>query len=142
MADLSKIVEYERGFPVKLVYPAGHPQAGEEIGITWWLMHQDSPAVKKVVGRHVIADRTLTALRMSGDGEDIPDEMYLDRENEKLAAAVTKWDWGSNTFQGEKMGDVTYETALKCLIAAPWIFTQVHGASINLGNFTEGSPTH
>jgi hypothetical protein len=136
MADLSKIVEYERGFPVKLVYPAGHPQAGEEIGITWWITHQDSPAVKKVVGRHINIDRTRSALRMTGDGEDIPDEMYLDRESEKLAASVCKWEWGDNTFEGEKMGDVTYEAALKCLNAAPWIFTQVFGAHINLGNFT------
>lgn len=127
MTDIASVVDYDSEVAVEIRNPIGKR---DKMGLTIWVRHVDCDAALQAVRR---AD-TLDNLAALTDQKGGP----TDRTVLMVAACVSRWDWGANTFDGETP-DCTLENAIKVLTRAKWMVPQLLPKASDLANFT-GKP--
>lgn len=134
MADLSKLVEYDRPHPVRIYTPNG-----DDTGIVINVVSQDSQRVVKAV-RELQADAWKS--EASGDGEAFASVLAA-RERIILINCIDSWDWGEHSFE-----HITTETPATLenrtfLIDHPnawWIKSSLSAGCAVIENFTNPLP--
>ncbi|TPW26036.1 hypothetical protein [Pararhizobium mangrovi] len=129
--DVSNLVNYEHHYPLELV----HPVTEEKIGITVQIRSVESDEAKRVLRKQLdkLYERRQRGKMIKGSAE-------IDREVEKVAACIAGWDWGDNTWHGEKP-EFSTEKATEIPHSEGWIFGQVNEAANDISNFTPASAT-
>lgn len=129
--DIAALFNYEQTFPLELVNPA----TDEKIGITFQIRSAESDEAKKVQREQI--DEMLERQQR---GKLIKGEQAINRELEKAVSFVASWDWGENTYGGEKL-EFSRKNVRRVLSEQGWIYGQVVEAGGNLRNFTTSSAT-
>jgi hypothetical protein len=128
--DISGLFEHERLFNLDLL----HPATEKPLGIQFNIRSSESDEAKRVERRHL--DDTLERTQR---GKLVKADAAIRRENEKAASYIAGWDWGDNTYKGEKP-EFSFAKALEIIEAESWIYSQVIEAAKKLANFSTESP--
>jgi hypothetical protein len=129
MADLSDIIKYENLFTLQL----RHPVTEQPLSMTMKIRSASSDAVKAIVMKQANKNFERRVKGKLPKGEQEVDEIL-----ERTAACIAEWDWGEESYHGEKP-ELTIKTAMKIMRELGWMFGQVKEASDNIENFTEPS---
>lgn len=124
--DISTLYNYERLFPLELVFP----HTDEKTGIVLQVRSASSDEAKAIIRKH-IDDVTERQQR----GKLVKGSMRLRQELEKAASWIAGWDWGEHSYKGEKP-EFSFKKAVEILDREDWIYAQVAEAANNLANFT------
>lgn len=136
--DFSKVVEYDRSFPVELK----HPVTGEGVGITFNIVSFDSERVVKA-SKKVESDRW-AAVFANEERKLTPDQLveFMDRDSrERVIASIDSWDWGGHSFGDLGPDPECTEENKRYVIEHPnarLIRIQIENAGADLGNFSQG----
>lgn len=133
MADISKLVEYDRAHPVKIFTPLG-----EDSGIVINVVSQDSARVVKAL-RELQAEAWRS--EAVGDGDSFVDVLAA-RERVILIHSIDSWDWGDHEFghiSGQGSPSLEDRTFLIDHPNAAWIRNQIAEGCAKIENFTEPS---
>lgn len=134
MADLSKLIEYERPHPVKIVTPDG-----TDTGIVINVVSQDSGKVIKAL-REMQADAWRK--EAAGEGEAFLAAMAA-RERIVLINSIHSWDWGQHNFEHITTETPVTEENCAFLIDHPnasWIRASLAEGCAVIENFTNPLP--
>lgn len=91
MNDIANIKPNERIIEIR------HPATDEPLGIRLTIIPNSDPRVKKIIRQ--ITDKSLALRRKN---KQFTAEEIEQHQTELLLASVTGWDWGENSFKGEK----------------------------------------
>lgn len=134
MADLSKLVEYDKTFPVPLMFK------GEPVGITFNIVSFDSERVVRA-GESVAGKRWEAIFK--NEDHKLTHEQILDfsemEERERLISAIDSWDFGGNSFGDLGQDPECTEVNKRYIITHPnakWITDQIKAKGKDLGNFS------
>lgn len=139
MADISKLVEYDKSVEVDIK----NPITGDPIGIKFFVSSSESEAVSSV-NRRLHTER-MQALFSSGTKEISADEsakFQEKAERESLIASISGWDWGDNEFVHINSESPCTEDNKRFVIEHPnakWIRDQLTARATDLANFTQAS---
>lgn len=141
MADLATFFDYDALVHVKIVVPAKGDDGKtciKETGLTVWVAPFNAPEVERV---DQIARVDMMMARANGGGGDITAadiaNLEAKAEIERCVAAVKKWDWGGNSFEGVTDPECTVENKRKVFShrASGWIVKQIVAAGVGASNF-------
>ncbi|PSM18219.1 hypothetical protein [Nitratireductor sp. StC3] len=124
--DIAARFDYERHFPLELVFPDSEKKSG----IVFQIRSASSGEAKKVVRKHLdkVTERRQRGKLIKGD-------MALQQELEKAASYIASWDWGDHTYKGEKP-EFSFRKAVEILDEQDWVYEQVMEAANKVANFT------
>jgi len=138
MADLSKLVEYDKAIPVNLIAPDG-----SKTEITFNVVSADSKRVADVT-RKIDNERWLEVFA-SDDKKLSPEQIarFADKaEREAIIAAIESWEWGSDSWGHINAESPCNEENKRFLIEHPnakWIRDNISAKVADLTNFTQPS---
>lgn len=127
MTDLANIKMVER--PVEII----NPQTKEPFGVTVWMMSPQDERMDAL--RKQIAQKQVTWQTKNKTPK--VDELKADRLK-VLFAATTKWDWGSNTWEG-KTPELIPLVFNDICTRAPWFMEQLDEAFGETESFFESA---
>lgn len=132
--DIANLVNYEQEYPVELKF------GGKPVGITIWVVSFDSERVVKAV-RDVAAERWVDVQAAGSDHMTPQQNLEFNRaaERAQLVSAISKWDFGGNSFGDLGKDPECNEENRKYLIGhqnARWIREQLVDKGTAIENFT------
>ena len=143
MADLSKVIDYEKTYPIKIKTPDG-----EDLGITINVVSKDSKRVVSAL-RDFQAD-VWDAAVSAGVAEEQVEETWREKlkriESHGIAtiiACIDSWDWGDHNFEHiSGSGPASYADREFMVRHAnsQWIVDQIAGPVNALENFSQPLP--
>lgn len=138
MADLSKLIQYDKTFPV--VPKLG----GNPIGITINIVSFDSERVSRAVAK---LDTEKWTLARGNEDKALTDDQRIDfavrQMNEMIIASIDSWDFGGNSFGDLGVDPECNEENKRYLINHPnskWIRDVVFAQGQEIDNFFGESP--
>lgn len=139
MADLSKLVEYDKAYPVTLM------RGGKPVGITINIISFDSERVTKAI--HAASSRKWMAARENDNGILTPEQVfqYANEEiNECVIAAIDSWDFGDHSWGDLPVGFECNEKNKRYFVNHPnakWIKDTIFAKGSEVSNFFGELPT-
>ncbi len=127
--DIATRVDYEFLYDLDL----RDPVTDEKIGVSMKIRSAGSDAAKKVLRAH-----TNKNLERRVKGKLPKSEQMEKEELEKAASYIASWDWGKNTYEGEKP-ELSMKRAAEIMEKQGWIFGQVVEAANKIANFSPAS---
>lgn len=132
MADICGHVDYEIEVPVD-IYFVGEK---EPSGIVWWVRHPECEAAEILAARHA-AEIQLEQIAKLSEGYEPPSgNADARREREKVAACVSRWDWGDWTFENGTVPECDFDGVMQVLEKQKWLFSDPYKAINKIANFT------
>lgn len=126
--EISGLVQNEELFRLDVE----HPKTGKPVGITIMVRSAGSDAAMAVVRQ-----QTDGLLERQQRRKLIDAERVEENELDQAVSYVASWDWGSNTYEGQKP-DSDPKTIRAIFRKEGWIYAQVVGAARDIANFTKG----
>lgn len=139
MADLVNFVDYEEGVPVDILWPPHTENAGEPTGIVWWVRNSECDAAEALAAKHAREIQMEQLAAQSGVVDN--SGAAARREREKIAACVSRWDWGPHTFEDGKIPECNFDGVMEVLSKQKWFYSDPYKAIHDIRNFTKGGKT-
>lgn len=138
MADISQFVQYDKTYPVPLVFK------GKQIGITFNIISFDSERVIRAC-EHVAAKRW-EAVFKNDDRRLTPDQVFeftSMEERERLVSAIDSWEFNGNSWGDLGQDPECNEANKRYVIGHPnakWVRDLLNAKGQDLGNFSGELP--
>lgn len=107
-----------------------HPKTGKPVGITIMVRSAGSEAAMAVV-----REQTDDLLSRQQRRKLIDAGRIEENELDLAVSYVASWDWGANTYEGEKP-NADPKTIKAIFRKEAWLYAQVVGAARDIANFT------
>ena len=145
---ITSFINYEVEIDFKPVYPSSHPNAGDEIGISFKLKSRECDAAKAIENKYAraaTADQVVRQVNKEGVDDYKLAERLVDRMFEKMpeinAACIVSWDLAGDTLFDEDGSETkfTQKNKIKLLTdrRSAWLADQINAAIDGIAVFTK-----